>query len=156
MIHLTFLYFAHKFVLSFFNNFVHLIRLQLLAFNLNKSSLGETRCLYNPCFLFTSCLGIQFFTSTLSSQQSQLSYLSLTTPRCAALVWLKRHHAIPLVIKCFHPTLTQGGRGFLGLQAFLACASTHIFILLLTKSGIYCIYMSKSPHRRLISLSPVF
>ena len=34
-----------------------------LIFHLNKTPLGETRCLGNPYFLLTGCLGIQFFDS---------------------------------------------------------------------------------------------
>ena len=59
----------------------------LLIFNLNKTSLGETGCLSNPYFLLTGCLGIQFlFLFTLLSQHSQLGYLWLPTPHCAAVV----------------------------------------------------------------------
>ena len=71
-----------------------------LIFNLNKTPLGETRCLSNPYFLLTGCLGIQFFPL---SQHSQFSYLWLPTPHCAALVWLTGHHAMPVVTKCFPP-----------------------------------------------------
>ena len=38
-----------------------LLKLLLLTFNLNKTPLRETRCLSNPYFLLTGCLGIQFF-----------------------------------------------------------------------------------------------
>ena len=58
----------------------------LLIFNLYKTSLGETECLSNPYVLFTGCLGIQFFLFTPLSQHSQLGYLWLPTPHCAALV----------------------------------------------------------------------
>ena len=44
----------------------------------------------HPVLLFTSL-----------SQHSQLGYLWLPTPHCAALVWLTGHHGIPLVTKCF-------------------------------------------------------
>ena len=57
----------------------------LLMFSLNKTPLGETGCLGNPYFVLTGCLGIQFFDSPIS-QHSQLSYLWLPTPHCAALV----------------------------------------------------------------------
>ena len=58
----------------------------LLIFNLNKTPLGETGCLSNPYFLLTGCLDVQFFLFTLLSQHSQLGYLWLPTPHCAALV----------------------------------------------------------------------
>ena len=41
-----------------------------LIFNLNKTPLGETRCLSNPYFLLTGCLGIQFFDSPPFPTQS--------------------------------------------------------------------------------------
>ena len=72
------------------NNIVALLTLGkslvwTLIFNFNKASLGETACLSNPCFLLTGCLGIQFLIHPLS-QHSQLGYLWLPTPHCAALV----------------------------------------------------------------------
>ena len=42
----------------------------LLTLSLNKTPLGETGCLGNPLFLFTGCLGIQFFDLPPFSQQS--------------------------------------------------------------------------------------
>ena len=43
--------------------------------------------LYPDCFpLPTFCLGIQFFDSSSFSQHSQLGYLWLPTPHCAALM----------------------------------------------------------------------
>ena len=37
----------------------------MATFNHDKTSLGETGCLGNPCILLTGCLGIQFFYSHL-------------------------------------------------------------------------------------------
>ena len=51
--------------------------------NLDKTPLGETGCLAKPYFLHTGSIGIQFFDSPLS-QHSQLGYLWLPTPHCAA------------------------------------------------------------------------
>ena len=50
---------------------------------------------------FLDCSGIQFFDSPPLCQHSQLVYLCLPTPNCAALVWLTGHHAMPAVTKCF-------------------------------------------------------
>ena len=59
----------------------------LLISNLNKTPLGETGCLSNLYFLLTGCSGIQFFfLFTPLSQHSQLGYLWLPNPHCAALV----------------------------------------------------------------------
>ena len=79
--------------------------------NFNKTPLGETGCLGNPYFLLTGCLGIQFFDSLLY-HHSQLGHLSLATPHCAPLVRLTRHHAMPLVTKCFPPTLPTKAEHF--------------------------------------------
>ena len=57
----------------------------LLIFHLDKTPLGETGCLSNPYFLLTGSSSIQFFNHHLS-QHSQLGYLWLPTPHCAALV----------------------------------------------------------------------
>ena len=57
----------------------------LLIFSLNKTPLGETGCLSNPYFLLTGSSGIQFLIHPLS-QHSQVGYLWLPTPHCAALV----------------------------------------------------------------------
>ena len=57
----------------------------LLIFSLNKTPLGETRCLRNPYFLLTGSSSIQFFNSPPLSQHSQLGYLWFPTPHCAAL-----------------------------------------------------------------------
>ena len=59
----------------------------LLIFSLNKTPLGETGCLSNPYFLLTGSSSIQFFNSPPPlSQHSQLGYLWLPTPHCAAIV----------------------------------------------------------------------
>ena len=63
------------------------LRWLFLTFNPNKTHLGKTGCLGYPYFLLTGCLDIQFFYSSLS-KHSQLGYLSLPTPHCAAPVWL--------------------------------------------------------------------
>ena len=56
----------------------------LLIFNLNKTPLGETGCLSNPYFLLVAQAS-SFLIHPLS-QHSQLGYLWLPTPHCAALV----------------------------------------------------------------------
>ena len=57
-----------------------------MVFNLNKTPLGETGCLSNPYF-FTYCLlKHPVFLIHPLSQHSQLGYLWLPTPQCAALV----------------------------------------------------------------------
>ena len=63
------------------------ILLQLKNFSFfNKTPLGENGCLSNLYFLLTDCLGIQFFLFIPVSQHSQLGYLWLPTPHCAALM----------------------------------------------------------------------
>ena len=52
--------------------------LRQVNFLLDKTPLGETGCLSNPYFLLTDCIPL--------SQHSQLDYLWLITPHCAALV----------------------------------------------------------------------
>ena len=68
----------------------------LLTFSFNKNFLVETVYLSNPYYLLTGCLGIQYFDSSLS-KRSQLGYLRLPTPHCAALVWPTGRYATPLV-----------------------------------------------------------
>ena len=99
----------------------------LLTLSLNKTPLGETGCLGNPLFLFTGCLGIQFFDSPPFSQQSQLHYLWLPIPYCAALLWLTRCHAIPLVTKSFPLNPYLGKQGIsLGVASILSmCLCSH-------------------------------
>ena len=48
----------------------------------NKTTLGKTGCLFNPFFLLTGCLGIQFFDSTVlflihSNSLPLITYASL-------------------------------------------------------------------------------
>ena len=75
MIDLSFLYHKQEvFLLLLFAFSTTLLHWWLLlTFNLNKTSLGETRCLGNLYFLLTGCLGKQFFYSPPFSQYSQLS-----------------------------------------------------------------------------------
>ena len=70
----------------------------------------------HPVFLFTSL-----------SQHSQLGYLWLPTPHCAALVWLTGHHGIPLVAKCFQPNPYLGKQKIsLGMASILRmCLCSH-------------------------------
>ena len=58
----------------------------LLTYKLNKTPLGETGSLVNPCFLLTDCLDTSSFLIHPLSQHSQLGYLWLPTPHCAALM----------------------------------------------------------------------
>ena len=93
----------------------------------SKTPLWETGCLGNPYSLLTGCLGIQFFNLPPSSKDSQLRYLWLSTPHCAALVWLTGHHAIPLVIKCFSSNPYLGKQIIsLGVTSILSmCLHSH-------------------------------
>ena len=57
----------------------------LLIFNLNKTPLGEIGCLSNRYFYLLVAQASSFLIHTLSPH-SQLGYLWLPTPHCAALV----------------------------------------------------------------------
>ena len=98
----------------------------LLTFKPNKTLISETGYLDNPQFLLTVCLGIQIYDSPLS-QHSQLGYVWLPAPNCAALIGLTKHPVIPLVIKCFPPKLYLGGQRIsLWVASILSmCLSSH-------------------------------
>ena len=56
--------------------------------------------LKQPLLLFTGYVGIQFIYSPL---RSQLGYIWLPTPHCAAPMRLTGHYAEPLVTRCLSP-----------------------------------------------------
>ena len=58
----------------------------LLIFSLNKTPLGETGCQRNPYFFYLLVAQASSFLIHPLSQHSQLGYLWLPTPHCAALV----------------------------------------------------------------------
>ena len=58
----------------------------LLTFDLDKLPLGETGCRSNPCFLLTSCLGIQIFDSPPSPTQSVRLPLVTYSSLCSTCV----------------------------------------------------------------------
>ena len=78
------------------------------------------------CLIFFIVQALSFLIHPLS-QQSQLGYLLLPTPHCAALVRLTGCHAIPLVTKCFPPKPCLGKqRIFLGVAVILSmCLCSH-------------------------------
>ena len=87
----------------------------LLIFSLSKTPLRETGCLSNPYFFTYWLLRHPVFLFTPLSQHSQLGYLWLPTPYCAALaalVGLTGCYAMPLVTKCFPPKPCGGSGGF--------------------------------------------
>ena len=61
------------------------------------------------------------------SQHSQLGYLWLPTPHCAALVWLTGRYAMPLVTKYFSPSpYLEKWRISLGVTSILSmCLHPH-------------------------------
>ena len=108
---------------------------------------------------FLDCSGIQFFDSPPLCQHSQLVYLCLPTPNCAALVWLTGHpcHASGHQVLIIQPLLREaedfprGGKHF-----------THVllltYLIYFSPKRVYMvdsIYMPNPLHGRLIILSKV-
>ena len=120
-----------------------------LIFNLNKTPLGEIGCLSNPYFLFnflfTGCLGIQFFDSppfpTQSVRLPLLTYPSL----CSTCVTYRTPcHAIGHQVLPAQPMpreaedFSRGGKHFKHVPplTYLICFSPkEIYV-------VGCIYMS--------------
>ena len=122
---------------------------QVKNWSYSKNPLGETGCMSNflgylsmppalhPGFSdlwrsppalssFLDCSGVQFFNSP--PLHSQLSYLWLPTPHCAAPAWLTGHHAMPTVTSCFPPNPWLGKQRIsLGLVSILSmCLCSHV------------------------------
>ena len=97
-----------------------------------KTPLGETGCLGNPYFIHWLPKHPVFW-------YSQLGYLWLPSPHCAAPVWLTGHYATPLVTRCFPPQpLPREAEDFpRGDMHFKHVPPLNIPNLLITKRVIY-------------------
>ena len=105
-----------------------LLRWLLLIINLNKTPLGETRCLSNIYFLLTGCLGIQFFNLPPFPTQSVRLPLVTYPSLCSTCVTYRTpchvisHQVLPTQPLIYPPFPTQSVS--LPLVTYLPLCST--------------------------------